>query len=69
MLKILIADDSGQMRASLSAFLSQEKGWEVYSAAANGRQAVLMASQCKPDLIILDFAMPMLNGLKQVLRL
>ena len=66
---LLIADDSEQRRAALSELLSKEEGWEVCGAATNGRQAVLLASQCKPDLIILDFAMPMLNGLEAGLEI
>jgi hypothetical protein len=55
--KILIADDSEFLRTHLRSFL-QRPDWVVCGEAANGRQAVLMASQLKPDLIVLDFAMP-----------
>jgi DNA-binding NarL/FixJ family response regulator len=61
--KILIADDSEFLRTHLRSFL-QRPDWVVCGEAANGRQAVLMASQLKPDLIVLDFAMPMLNGIQ-----
>ncbi len=38
--------------------------WSVCGEAVNGRQAVLMAADLSPDLVLLDFAMPMLNGLE-----
>jgi DNA-binding NarL/FixJ family response regulator len=62
-LRILIADDSDDTRTFLrSAMLS--RGWTVCGEAANGRQAVLLASQLKPDLVIMDLSMPMLTGLE-----
>ena len=62
--KILIADDTEVIRTQLKIILSQPAGWIVCGEATNGQQAVLMASQLKPDLIVLDFLMPMLNGLQ-----
>jgi DNA-binding NarL/FixJ family response regulator len=63
MFRILIADDSDDTRAFVRAALST-RGWTVCGEAANGRQAVLMASQLKPDLVIVDLSMPMLTGLE-----
>jgi DNA-binding NarL/FixJ family response regulator len=71
MAKILIADDSDVGRASLRTILSKQIGWTVCGEAVNGRNAVLMAHDLKPDLIIMDFSMPMLDGLqasKEILR-
>jgi DNA-binding NarL/FixJ family response regulator len=62
--RILIADDSEHGRASLKALLLLRDGWTVCGEAVNGRQAVLMAADLKPDVIILDFSMPMLDGLQ-----
>jgi DNA-binding NarL/FixJ family response regulator len=62
--KILIADDNQEVLRLLSAVLSKEADWNVCGQAANGRQAVLLAHQLKPDLVILDFSMPMLDGLR-----
>lgn len=61
--KILIADDSELILRQLSSTLSEVENWSVCGQAANGRQAVLMAHQLKPDVIILDLTMPMLDGL------
>ncbi|MGB9068011.1 MAG: response regulator transcription factor [Candidatus Acidiferrales bacterium] len=63
MRKILIADDSDNTRIYIrSALLSH--GWTVCGEAANGLQAVQMASQLKPDLVVLDLSMPVLTGLE-----
>jgi CheY-like chemotaxis protein len=61
--RILIADDSDDTRTFLRAAMTS-RGWTVCGEAANGRQAVLMASQLKPDLVIMDLSMPMLTGLE-----
>jgi len=61
--RILIADDSEFLRTHLRESI-QRPGWVVCGEAANGRQAVLMANELKPDVIVLDFAMPMLNGIE-----
>jgi DNA-binding NarL/FixJ family response regulator len=71
MAKILIADDSDIGRASIRTILSKQIGWTICGEAVNGRNAVLMAHDLKPDLIIMDFSMPMLDGLqasKEILR-
>lgn len=61
--RILIADDSDDTRTFLRAAMSTHD-WTVCGEATNGRQAVLMASQLKPDLVIMDLSMPMLTGLE-----
>jgi DNA-binding NarL/FixJ family response regulator len=62
--RILIADDSEHGRMSLKALLRLRDGWTVCGEALNGRHAVLLAADLKPDVIILDFSMPMLDGLQ-----
>jgi len=61
--RILVADDSAQIRSSLIALLTNEEIWVICAEAANGEQAVTLAQQLKPDLIVLDFAMPVMDGL------
>lgn len=63
MRKILIADDSEPLRKALKDILSSHEGWTICGEAANGRSAVSMAIELKPDLVILDFMMPLMNGL------
>jgi DNA-binding NarL/FixJ family response regulator len=61
--KILIADDNESLRKALRDSLSSQEGWTVCGEATNGRSAVVMAVELKPDVIILDFLMPLLNGI------
>lgn len=60
---ILIADDNEGLRKSLRAALPDDVGWRICGEATNGLQAVLMAGELKPDVIILDQAMPFLGGI------
>ena len=62
--RILIADDHAIVRRGLRALLQSQSGWEVCGEASNGREAVEKIAQLKPDVAILDIAMPELNGLE-----
>jgi len=62
-LRILIADDHDVVRRGLCTLLQSHEGWEICGEANNGRAAVEMATQLKPDVVILDIGMPNLNGL------
>lgn len=63
-LRILLADDNDRVRPMLSNIISQgDPGWEVCSEVANGQLAVERAAELKPDLVILDFSMPVLDGI------
>jgi DNA-binding NarL/FixJ family response regulator len=62
-LRILIADDHEVVRRGLCMLLETHEGWEICGEAKDGRQAVEMAKQLKPDVVILDIGMPNLNGL------
>ena len=64
MARILIADDSEVTRKLLAATLGAHVGWSVCGEAVNGRNAILMAHDLKPDLVIMDLVMPMLDGLQ-----
>jgi Response regulator receiver domain len=70
-LRLLIADDHEIVRRGLCALLKSHAEWEVCAEAGDGREAVEKAQQLKPDIVILDIAMPNLNGLiaaRQILR-
>jgi len=70
-LRILLADDHTVVRQGLKALLSSEVDMEVVGEAENGEQAVAMAKKHSPDVVIMDLAMPLMNGLtatKQILR-
>jgi DNA-binding NarL/FixJ family response regulator len=61
--RILIADDHEVVRRGLCTLLQTHEGWEICGEAKDGREAVEMAKQMKPDVVILDVGMPNLNGL------
>ena len=59
---ILIADDSDTIRTVLRTFLESREGFEVCGEAVDGVDAIEKAKELHPDLIILDLAMPRMNG-------
>ncbi len=61
-MKILIADDKLHFRRGLRRLIETHENWDVCAEAEDGVQAVNQAKQFKPDLIVLDLAMPELNG-------
>jgi DNA-binding NarL/FixJ family response regulator len=63
-LRILIADDHEIVRTGLRAVLSSKPGWIVCAEATNGREAVARAEQHLPDIVVMDIAMPEMNGLE-----
>src|SRR5437660_407866 len=63
-LRILVADDHDIIRRGLRALLSSRPGWVVCAEAATGREAVTLAEQHKPDIVVMDISMPDLNGLE-----
>jgi two-component system response regulator NreC len=62
-LRILIADDHAIVRQGFRALLERE-GFDVAGEAVDGREAVRMAGELKPDIALLDVSMPLLNGLE-----
>ena len=61
---VLIADDHMVMRQGLRALLQTERDIEIVGEADTGRQAVRLAKALKPDVVLMDVAMPELNGLE-----
>jgi DNA-binding NarL/FixJ family response regulator len=62
--QILLADDHELVRKGLRALLEAQPGWKVIAEATDGREAVEKAIAMRPDVAILDIAMPSLNGLE-----
>ena len=62
--RILVADDHDVVREGLKTLLAARPDFEVCGEAATGREAVALALQLKPHLVVLDFSMPELNGLE-----
>jgi two-component system, NarL family, response regulator NreC len=63
-IRILLADDHTVVRKGLCLLLESHPGFKVIAEASNGREAVAMAEAHKPDVAVLDVAMPMLNGIE-----
>lgn len=61
-LRVLIADDHDLIRRGVRDLLAARSGWQVVGEACNGTEAVRKAVSLKPDVAILDFSMPELNG-------
>lgn len=61
-IRVLIADDHTIVRSGLSLLLGSEEDISVVAEAKNGREAVALAKQTKPDVILMDIGMPQLNG-------
>jgi DNA-binding NarL/FixJ family response regulator len=61
---ILIADDSALIRHSLRHCIEQNSEWEVCGEAENGEVAIEKVKELHPDMVILDWQMPVMNGLE-----
>lgn len=69
---LLIADDHEIVRRGLCALIADQSGWKIVAEAKDGRDAVIKASEFKPDVAVLDISMPLLNGLdatKQITKM
>jgi DNA-binding NarL/FixJ family response regulator len=70
-ISVLLVDDHTVVRQGLRALLQAEEDLEIVGEAENGRQAVGLARKVSPDVVVMDVAMPLLNGLeatKQILK-
>jgi DNA-binding NarL/FixJ family response regulator len=61
---VLIVDDNNLVRRLLRAWLEQHPEWHICGEAENGRMAVEQVEQLRPDIVILDLQMPVMNGLE-----
>jgi DNA-binding NarL/FixJ family response regulator len=68
-IRILIADDHGIVRKGLRLQLEQNENFEVLGEASDGREAVRLAEELLPDVVIMDIAMPNLNGIQATTQL
>ena len=68
-LRILAADDHDILRRGLKQLLTARPGWEICAEAKTGREAVSLAEQHKPDIVVMDVSMPDLNGLEAARRI
>jgi two-component system, NarL family, response regulator LiaR len=63
-MRVLIVDDQDYIRRGLKAFLAEEPGIEVCGEALNGSEAIDMVNKLRPDVVIMDISMPILDGLR-----
>ena len=64
MTKILVVDDNPSVRAALRMCFKTKTDWIVCGEAENGYDAIELARRVKPDVVLLDYAMPVMNGLE-----
>jgi DNA-binding NarL/FixJ family response regulator len=69
MIRVLVADDHHLVRHGITVLLERAEGIEVMGQADNGQQALAMAQKSRPDILLMDIAMPRLNGLLACERL
>ncbi len=62
-MRILIADDHAVVRFGLKTILSNQEGWQVFGEAKSGAEALALALQLQPDVVLLDINMPGMSGL------
>jgi two-component system, NarL family, nitrate/nitrite response regulator NarL len=63
-LRVLIADDFETLRRGVGAILTMRRDIEICGEASNGQEAVRIASELKPDIVFMDFTMPVMDGLE-----
>lgn len=63
-IKILVADDHALIRSGLIRLLSEDRSIEVVGHAENGREAIQKAQELKPDIVLMDIGMPVMNGME-----
>lgn len=63
LIRILLADDHGVVRKGLRYLLQRSPEMQVVGEAADGREAVALADELAPDVVVMDIAMPQLNGI------
>jgi two-component system response regulator DesR len=64
MIRVLLAEDQAMVRGALAALLSIESDLEVVGQAANGREALRLVHELKPDVLLTDIEMPLVTGLE-----
>jgi DNA-binding NarL/FixJ family response regulator len=66
---ILVADDNAMIRKCLCRIFEIIEDYDICAEAVNGEEAIALAMQHKPDLIVLDFQMPVMNGIEAAYEL
>lgn len=66
MIRIVIADDHGVVRQGLKMFLALDADLQVVGEAENGAEAVRVVRECKPDVVLMDLLMPVMDGISAI---
>jgi DNA-binding NarL/FixJ family response regulator len=64
MIRILLADDHDVVRAGVRSIMESQDGWEVVGEAVDGQDAVRQALATHPDVVVLDYGLPVMNGIE-----
>ena len=64
MTRILIADDHEVVRSGLRSILEAHEGWAVVAEACDGKEAIGKAAESRPDVAIIDYSLPLMNGIE-----
>ena len=65
-IRVLIVDDSSFFRRRINEIISSDPGMEVVGSAANGKEAVAMVAELRPDVVTMDVEMPVMDGINAV---
>jgi DNA-binding NarL/FixJ family response regulator len=68
-IRILVVDDNAVIREGLHLLLNRHAGWEVCGEAANGVEAIEKHRSLRPDLMVIDVSMPVMNGIDASLEI
>jgi DNA-binding NarL/FixJ family response regulator len=68
-IRVLIADDHALFRYGIKAMLASEQGFELAGEASSGEEAVKLAAELRPDIVLMDIQMPGLNGIEATRRI
>ncbi len=69
MIRVMLADDQTLVRAGFRSILEGEDDIEIVAEAGNGEQAVARAGELRPDVVLMDIRMPVLDGLEATRRI
>jgi DNA-binding NarL/FixJ family response regulator len=67
--RVMLVDDHTVVRRGLRALIESSPGWEVCAEASEGHEAILVATEMRPDIVVMDLSMPKLGGIDATMQL